>query len=149
MDKKAYIIAKSSAESYTDQALDGVGALKGDPCQIDSITPSPDGTHSTVVFKWVSNSGVEYTSSLDVMNGKGIKSLDIDNFGHLITTFDDNTTKDSGEMPVETVEVGDTTTVDYEEGADVTSTPTPTGISLDFQIPRGQPGTSDPVWDVV
>ena len=44
MDKKAYIIAKSSAESYTDQALDGVGALKGDPCQIDSITPSPDGT---------------------------------------------------------------------------------------------------------
>lgn len=59
-------IAKSS--SYTDESLDGVGALKGVPCQIKSMTPIEGGTRIT--FLWVSNSGKEYEDYLDVMNGK-------------------------------------------------------------------------------
>ncbi len=145
MDKKAWILSRS----YTDEALDGVGALKGAPCEIDSITPSSDGRYNTVTFKWEGTSGAVYTSDLIVYNGREIKALDIDLFGHLIVTYNDDTIEDAGELPVRTVEVGDTETVDYEEGAEVLQEDTPTGIKLNFKIPRGQPGTSDPVWNIV
>lgn len=142
---KAYILSAS----YTRKSLDGIGALKGVPATIKSITPSADGLYTTVTFEWTSNSGVVEESDLRVMNGLGIKSLVINTDGHLIVLYDDDTVEDVGSIPTKTVEVGDVETVEYDEGAKVEAQPTATGIKLNFSIPRGQAGTSDPVWNII
>ena len=142
---KAYVLAKG----YVKKSLDGVGALKGSPCQIESITPSADGSYTTIVFKWEGTSGTVYTDQLIVENGIGVESLAIDEDGHLIATYTDDSTVDAGEIPTKTVEVGTVETVEYEEGAEITSVPTETGIKLNFKIPRGQSGSADPVWNII
>lgn len=145
MDKKAYLMSKK----YTNETIDGYGYLKGVPCQIESITPSEDGTYTTVVFKWETTSGATYTSEMKVDNGDdglGVKGAAIDTDGHLIVTYDDDTIKDAGAIPTKTVEVGETETLDYDKQAEVTQTETETGIKLNFKIPRGEPGGSDPIW---
>lgn len=142
--KQVYVLAKN----YVNESLDGAGALKGAPCKIKSITPSTDGTHTTVTFEWESNSGTVYESELQVINGEsgmGIKGARIDS-GHLILIYDDDTEQDVADLPVKTVEVGDTETVEYDEDAEVTQEVTATGIKLNFKIPRGEPGGSDPIW---
>lgn len=152
MDKKAYLMSRK----YTDTSIEGLGTIKGANCEIDSITPSPDGKYNTVVFGWTGTSGTHITTEMRVDNGedgRGIKSTtlatDPQNKLHLFITYDDDTTKDAGVIPVPTVEVGTTETVDYDEGADVEGVPTSTGIKLDFKIPRGQPGEADPSWIVI
>lgn len=62
----------SASKSYTNESLDGVGALKGAPCQISSITDIEGGHRIT--FLWVDNSEVEHTSYMDVMDGNGKKT---------------------------------------------------------------------------
>lgn len=60
------------AMSYVKNSLVGVGALKGAPCQIQSITPIEGGNRITYV--WVDTNNVEHTSTMDVMDGaKGDK----------------------------------------------------------------------------
>lgn len=61
--KKALAVGKK----YTRDSLQGVGAIAGKPCQIQSITPIAGGNRIT--FLWVDNSGIEHTSILDVQNG--------------------------------------------------------------------------------
>jgi len=150
--KQAYILSKN----YTASSLDGVGALQGASCQIDSIVPSLDGKYSIVTFKWISNSGIEYTSELEVENGdngmsieSAVLSADEENKYHMIVTYEDGTTKDAGVIPTPTVEVGDTETLEYDEMAEVTQEVVENGIKLNFKIPRGAPGTSDPNWNIV
>lgn len=144
--KQSYILSRNSAYDYTDNSIEGLGVIKGANCEIDSITPSPDGLYSIVVFGWTGTGGTHMTSEMTVENGVGIKGATIDADGHLIVTYDDDTTKDAGEIPTKTVEVGDTETLDYDEFAEVTQTDTETGIKLNFKIPRGEPGESDPIW---
>lgn len=63
---QAYILSKG----YTNKSILGIsGVLAGKNCTIDSITPSPDGTYNTVVFKWTADDGTTRTSSMQVMNG--------------------------------------------------------------------------------
>ncbi len=157
MDKKAYIIAKNSSVSYVDQVLDGVTLINGKNCEIDSITPSPDGKYTTVTFGWTGNSGTHYTSDMRVDNGKDGRSIDsleivadAQKKLHLYVTFDDGSDPvDAGIIPLPTLEVGTTETVEYDEPAEVIEVTTATGIKLNFKIPRGEPGTSDPIWHVV
>lgn len=153
MDKKSYILSKGASTTYVDQVLDGVTLINGASCTIDSITPSADGQYTIVTFGWTGTStGQHYTSDMRVDNGRGIKQLDVikvDDEFHLQATYTDNTTEDVGKIPLPTVEVGDTVTVEYDEGAKVTQRATATGIKLDFQIPRGQSGSADPVWNIV
>lgn len=153
MDKKSYIIAKNSANAYTNDVLDGVTLINGANCTIDAITPSADGKYTIVTFGWTGTStGEHYTKDMRVDNGEdglGIKKADIDEHGHLIITYDDDTEEDAGPLPVKTVEVGDVETVDYDEGAAVEAEDTETGIKLNFKIPRGQEGTADPVWNII
>ena len=60
------------AKKFTKDSLEGVGAIAGKPCQIQSITPITGGNRIT--FLWVDNSGVEHTQTLDVYDGaKGDK----------------------------------------------------------------------------
>lgn len=57
----------SLSKKYTADSMEGAGAVKGKPCQIQSITEIEGGKRIT--FLWVDNSEVEHTSVLDVMNG--------------------------------------------------------------------------------
>lgn len=61
------VVTLAVAKKYTDDSLDGVGALKGVPCQIQSVTDITGGKR--VTFLWVDNEETEHTSTMDVMNG--------------------------------------------------------------------------------
>ena len=54
-------------KEYVDETIEGAGAVRGKPCQIQSITDITGGHR--VVFLWEDNSGTSHTSSLDVMDG--------------------------------------------------------------------------------
>lgn len=60
---EAYLLARA----YTNQALEGAGALKGAACQIKSIT-SITGGHR-VTFEWEDDEGESSTETMDVMDG--------------------------------------------------------------------------------
>ena len=96
---EAYAISKK----YTNSSLDGAGALKGKPCEIQSIeeiTKNGKNGHR-ITFKWTGDSGTVYTDTLDVMDGLGIKSVaieDVEGEDHLIVTYDDDTTEDAGRV---------------------------------------------------
>ena len=60
------------SEKYTKESLEGVGAIAGKPCQIQSIEPITGGNR--VTFLWEDNDGVAHTDTMDVMKGdKGDK----------------------------------------------------------------------------
>lgn len=103
---EAYAIAKK----YIDKSLDGAGALKGAPCEIQSIVEIPGGHRIT--FSWKGDSGTVYTDTMNVKDGLGIKSVaiqEVDEEYHLIITFDDDTTEDAGKLP------GGGTIIEYPE----------------------------------
>lgn len=112
-------ITKAVVEKYVRDSLDGVGALKGAPCTIQSITDISGGKR--VTYEWKDANDVSHTATMDVMNGakgdagNGVDSVDIDANNHLIVTFDDGTMHDAGE-----IEGGG-------GGSDVEANPTTTG----------------------
>ena len=57
----------AAAKSYTNNAIAGVGAIKGAPCQIQSIEDI-EGGHR-VTFLWIDNNSQSHTSTMDVMDG--------------------------------------------------------------------------------
>lgn len=60
------------ANQYTDETVEGGGAIKGKNCTIDSIEPISGGQR--VTFKWTLDDGTEQTGVMDVPNGaKGDK----------------------------------------------------------------------------
>lgn len=59
--------ALAVSKKFTSDSLEGVGAIAGKPCQIQSVTDITGGKR--VTFLWVDNSDVEHTSTMDVMNG--------------------------------------------------------------------------------
>jgi hypothetical protein len=153
---QAYVLSRGASVAYVDKVLEGVTLIEGKNCTIDAITPSADGKYTTVTFGWTGNSGTHYTSEMRVDNGKDGRSIqdvniaaDAQNKLHLYVTLDDGTVQDAGLIPLPTVEVGDTETVEYDEPAEVIEVTTVTGIKLNFKIPRGEPGGSDPIWHIV
>jgi hypothetical protein len=60
--------ALGAAKAYVNKSLSSAGALKGAPCEIQSIVDIEGG--SRVTFIWEDNQGVSHTSTMDVMNGK-------------------------------------------------------------------------------
>ena len=62
------MVTYAKSKTYTDETVVGAGAIKGAPCQIDSIEDI-EGGHR-VTFLWVDNSGEEHTDTMDVMNGE-------------------------------------------------------------------------------
>lgn len=59
----------AAAKAYTNKLADGLGAVKGAPCQIKSITEVDNGHE--VTFSWIGTSGTEETSSFTIENGVG------------------------------------------------------------------------------
>lgn len=67
-DEKLNILTLAMAKKYTDNSLEGVGAIAGKPCQIQSIQEITGGHEIT--FLWVDNNGTSHTSTMQVMNGE-------------------------------------------------------------------------------
>ena len=95
MDIITYILSKK----YTNDSLDGIGAVKGAPCRISKIEPIEGG--NKITFAWTSNSGVESTSTLIVKDGEqgnGIAKVEkiktVDLVDTYRMTFDDGSTFD-------------------------------------------------------
>ena len=93
MDIITYILSKK----YTNDSLDGVGAIKGAPCRISKIEPVEGG--NKITFAWTSNSGVESTNTLIVKDGEqgnGIAKVEkiktVDFVDTYRMTFDDGST---------------------------------------------------------
>lgn len=63
------------ARAYTKQSLNGVGAIKGNPCTIKKIEEDDDNNRVIVTFAWTDNTGVERTSQMRVKNGLTIKEI--------------------------------------------------------------------------
>lgn len=102
---EAYILARA----YTKQAVEGAGALKGAPCQIQSITPITGGNRIT--FAWENSEGETETDTLDVMDGtNGTDGTDgTDGVGISSITFKE---KDASGNNVYTVTLTNTNTYD-------------------------------------
>ena len=93
MDIITYILSKK----YTNDSLDGIGAVKGAPCRISKIEPIEGG--NKITFAWTSNSGVESASTLIVKDGEqgnGIAKVEkiktVDLVDTYRMTFDDGST---------------------------------------------------------
>ena len=93
MDIITYILSKK----YTNDSLDGIGAVKGAPCRISKIEPVEGG--NKITFAWTSNSGVESTNTLIVKDGEqgnGIAKVEkiktVDFVDTYRMTFDDGST---------------------------------------------------------
>lgn len=56
------------AKAYTDETMQGVGAVQGKNCTIQDITK--EGTTNTVTFAWTGNDGNVSTSTMIVEDGK-------------------------------------------------------------------------------
>lgn len=61
------LITLAAAKGYVGETADSLGAVKGAPATIKSITEI-DGGHR-VIFEWTGTSGTKQTSTLNVMNG--------------------------------------------------------------------------------
>ena len=124
-------VTYAAAKSYTDESLDGAGALKGAPCEITSIDDSVAGQH-TVNFKWETESGTEYTGSMTVHDGaKG----DTGNPGQNGAAGQDGTTYVPEIGTVTTLPAGSAATVS------VVTDPLTEKAVFSFGIPKGQDGS--------
>ena len=73
MDKKSLAVSKK----FTEDSLDGIGALKGAPCEILSIENNDDGTH-TITYQWTSNSGKTLQDTMTVKDGASAYALAVE-----------------------------------------------------------------------
>ena len=62
-------IALAAANKYTDETVAGAGALKGAPCEIQSITRNQADNANVVTFKWENGSAETQTSAMTVPDG--------------------------------------------------------------------------------
>jgi len=105
--------ALAASMQYTDESMQGAGAVAGKPCQIQSITDITGGHR--VTFLWVDNAGTSHTSTMDVKDGvdgtDGVSitgvAIDTSN-NHLMVTLSTGTELDAGEVPTVQGEQGET-----------------------------------------
>ena len=93
MDNITYALAKK----YVELTAVGLGAVKGSPCIIQSVTDNGDANE--VTFKWTGTDGTEQTRTMTVPHGVSVESIDVDENDHLICIMSDGTTVDAGELP--------------------------------------------------
>lgn len=101
MDAATYILCRG----YVKKTAAALGAVKGAPCTIKSITETTGG--HTVTFEWTGDNDVKQTSTMFVADGAtgatgadgvSVVSVTVNSSGHLITTLSDGTTIDAGEI---------------------------------------------------
>lgn len=67
------ILTLGSSKTYTRESLLGLGALKGAPCTIKSITEVDGG--QKITFEWTGTSGTKQTSEMTVKNGVSVTGV--------------------------------------------------------------------------
>lgn len=95
------IVTYALCQSYVRKTADGLGAVRGKPCTIQSITDTEDG--HIVTFKWTGESGAVQTSTMLVRDGgegTSVTTAMINAQNHLILTLSDGSTIDAGAMSV-------------------------------------------------
>ena len=91
----AYILSKK----YTKDTVIGMGAIKGAPCEVQSVNKV--GKTTTVTLKWEDTTGTSHTQSFDIedgLDGVSITGATINSTGNLILTLSDSTTIDCGKV---------------------------------------------------
>lgn len=61
------IITYALLKKYVKNSLVGIGALKGAPCEVESVVR--DGETTTITLKWIDTDGGEHLTSFDVNDG--------------------------------------------------------------------------------
>ena len=91
------IVTYALSKKYTQKSLDGLGALKGANCVIESVETVPEGNR--VTFSWTGTSGTKETTTILVKNGEqgnGITKVEkiktVDLVDTYRMTFDDGST---------------------------------------------------------
>lgn len=91
------IVTYALSKKYVAKSLDGLGALKGANCVIESVDTVPEGNR--VTFSWISTSGTKETTTILVKNGEqgnGITKVEkiktVDLVDTYRMTFDDGST---------------------------------------------------------
>ena len=62
------IVTYALSKKYVAKSLDGLGALKGANCVIESVETVPEGNR--VTFSWTGISGAKETTTILVKNGE-------------------------------------------------------------------------------
>lgn len=62
------VVTLALSKKYTQDSLDGVGALKGSPCTIKTTSFDEDG-NTVVTFAWTDTDGVEHTQNATINKG--------------------------------------------------------------------------------
>ena len=89
-------VSYALSRKYIEEALVGIGALKGVPCEVQSVNKVD--TTTTVTLKWTDTSGVDHTTSFDIEDGISVVDADINESGNLILQLSDGTLIDCGKV---------------------------------------------------
>lgn len=68
MADKVSLATLALAKAYTDESIEGAGAIKGKNCEIQSIEPITGGNR--VTFAWYDGSDIIKSGTMDVMDGE-------------------------------------------------------------------------------
>ena len=90
MDAATYALCKK----YVNNSLIGIGALKGAPCEVDTVVKT--GGITTVTLKWEDTAGGIHNESFDILDGTSVTSATINSSGNLIITLSNGISIDCG-----------------------------------------------------
>ena len=164
------VITYAKSRKYTDETVEGGGAIKGKNCVIDGFHEgTKDGKNGLfVTFKWTFDSGEEETSEQFIPygedgeqgeQGKGIKSISLvdPNEPYIVITYDDDTQSQPIEIPTvpgedgfsPTIQVHSDTPTEYtleitDKNGTIT-TPNLRDNNLSNYIPNAEKGVSNGV----
>ena len=90
------VVAYLLSRKFTKDTVIGMGAIKGAPCQVQSINKV--GKTTTITLKWEDNLGVDHTQDFEIEDGIDVSSATITSNGHLELTLSDGNTLDCGKV---------------------------------------------------
>jgi hypothetical protein len=92
------IATLAAAKRYTNETVIGMGALKGAPCTVKSVTPVTGGNE--VILSWTATDGSIIENSFVVKDGVSVVGVSIDTTTNsLIVELSDGSTKNAGVLP--------------------------------------------------
>lgn len=92
------IATLAAAKRYTNETVIGMGALKGAPCMVKSVTPVTGGNE--VILSWTATDGSVTENSFVVKDGVSVVGVSIDTTTNsLIVELSDGSTKNAGVLP--------------------------------------------------
>lgn len=127
MDASTYVLC----QAYVRKTAEGLGAVRGKPCTIQSIIETDEG--NVVTFRWVGDTGTVQTSTMLVKNGEegiSVTNATINTSGHLIFTLSNGTTIDAGAITV-TAKTTSAITATENIGSVTSGKTYPTGTNLE------------------